>query len=419
MANNLINHKLEKKVLCSILLEYSDITDILKSEDFYNSHYEHIYNILNKIRNNDIAVIIEACRKDGVINCETLLSDIMTQDAQPASCKTLARELREFGIRRRRVARLDSERKKTEDITVPIMDLEDVTTEEVSHNVAPEITRPGDHSEEFIESLTATSMMGVPIEIKKFNELVGGIRTDEVTIVIGDTGSGKSTFALNYAYWATEAGMKALVLPFERKMTLAIRKTLEIVTEKQLFQYSSYDNKYYLSEKPEWIKHQIIKMNDNNIWFFDKRKKSHKGYYSVDRLGSVIKYSAETLGINFFVVDHLDYIIPHAPKRNRSELIGETIRYLHTWATDYDAHIVVVAHPSNEGAKTLDLQSGKGSGSISQECENFFAIFANKKQLMTKVVTRKNTNTGNVGEMFFNVHENRNKFYEYEGIPKE
>lgn len=410
--DHLRNKDIERGLLCALTMEYQDMTAIVKDYDFTVDAYRELYNIINTEKTSDLNILKTAADKAGINNPESIISEIVATSTMPYSADRLARELRELSERRKRHSELISELNKNSDIAVPWQEMSPVLVPDLYHDVAPEITRPADHAEKFIESLDHSKFLGTATGWNQFDRIFGGTRTGELTVISGNTSSGKSTFGLNWLYQCALNNMPGIVLPFERSIYLCIRKLVEIQTERELFRWSEYENKYTLTEAPEWIGGELLKLNNANIWIFDKRKKSEMGRYSLERMGALLKYAAETIGIKFVLTDHLHYFVPKKAGQNEESMISETMRCLHTWTEDYDFHNALVVHPDKFNADKVTVMSGKGSSSIGQEADNSIAIQKNEQERKSRVRIIKHAAFGRLGEIMFDVHDNGNKFYE-------
>ena len=413
--DKLKNTDLESLFLSALLYRYKDFTAKIKDYDFVDNRYAEIYRIINQERTTDLNIIASAYERSGNQNgIQTITALAAREHVEGMSADRYAKEIQELSLRRERANKIRLEWKKTIDLNCSIDKFEPIGEFELDHNVAPEITRPADHGDDFIDSLDKSNFIGVASGWPEFDKVLGGTRSGETTVISGNTSSGKSTFGINWLYQLAARGVKGMVLPFERSVYLALRKLLEIHTESSLYRWSKVENTYIMNYPPEVIGGHIMKLNDLPIYIFDKRRKSSNGHYSLDRMGSLIKYAAEELGIKYFLIDHLHYFISHQPGRSDESVISETVRCVHSWGEDYGAHMALVTHPDKANAENVGVMSGKGSSAIGQEADNFIAIQKNAELYLSKIQIKKNAAYGRLGEIEFKVHENGNKFYELE-----
>jgi twinkle protein len=283
-----------------------------------------------------------------------------------------------------------------------------------------EIVKADDLRLEVMESIVNDRMLGTPIEITEVNRMLGGVRLGELTIVTGHTGSGKSTFALNFAAWCVNAGLHAMIMPFENKLSSVIKKLIEIFSKDAIYRYDLTQNKNVRVKDNVWVEEQLDLLNNKNLYFLNKTHVD-KGYYDLKRMESVIEYAVKFYNMNLFVVDHLHYFLKISDSKNPVLVIDEAMRTIKQLTEKYKVHIVLVVHPSKKEDDAqgkpvkLGLNSSKGASSIAQESDNFLVVSRpmgtdGKKDLRSKVEICKNRECGHTGEILFNVLDNLNSY---------
>ena len=279
--------------------------------------------------------------------------------------------------------------------------------------------------------LDLNQAVGTPIEAwPEWTRLFGGIRLKELTTIIGHTGEGKTTFALNLAFQALAIGFRVMILPFENSIEQIVRKSIEIRTEKQMFHYDRIWRKWFMSQgiDERWIDEQIDALDRNDVYFLNRDNDGKKGFFNFEKLEEIMSYASKYHNVNFFVVDHLQYLLGNNRRfENERQEIDDTMRGLKRLTDDLNSHICLITHPyKTEDSKTgkkakLTTNSSKGSGSISQESDNFIIVERpemkgdeSEDPMVARVRIMKTRELGVRGSVLFKVKPNGNTFFETE-----
>lgn len=192
-----------------------------------------------------------------------------------------------------------------------------------------------------------------------FNEHFGGSRAELVTIT-GETGRGKTTFALNWLLDTLDQGRKSLCISLEGGAKPAIAMLSQTITGKRPSQTSLEDRKKVVQMLELWP-----------LWLLD-----HSGPLPENTLLHVIRYACEELGVRFIVLDHLDYVEKEWGKRNEAYVIGDCVRRLSGAAASNNCTIVLVCHPTKLGGdREVAMDDLKGSSSIKQESASVLSLY--------------------------------------------
>jgi twinkle protein len=214
-------------------------------------------------------------------------------------------------------------------------------------------------------------------------------------VVLGFAGAGKTSWANQLvSHLALTHGWRAAIASYEMRLDPYVTDTLR----------SSYLQK----PKPEWTPADIEKVNawiEDNFMFISP---SHdEDQHDVDWLIERAQAAVIRHGIRVLLIDPWNEI-EHSRKRgeNETDYTGRAIQALKRFGREFDCLVIVVAHPTKEGAKKKpeDLSLYDVSGT---------AHFANKADLgvviirmgdYTRVLIRKvrvQPDTGRPGELDF------------------
>ena len=71
-----------------------------------------------------------------------------------------------------------------------------------------------------------------------FDNLIGGLRRNELTVLTGETGSGTDSFSVNLAYRLAQKGHPVLIASFETKPLPILKKMVQAKTRQPLTRVS-------------------------------------------------------------------------------------------------------------------------------------------------------------------------------------
>jgi twinkle protein len=203
--------------------------------------------------------------------------------------------------------------------------------------------------------------IGISSGFRPLDKVIGGIRKGELTVVSADTGSGKSTFSLNLMKNLADLGKKIWINSYEMSPIIVNRKLASLVLRKPLKyqEFMEEDKTKYVS----WLeKHQVLincstKKIDVNI-LRDQFEKFVLGY-----------------GVEYVLLDHLDYIHGNGKQKSTLENIDEAMREIHVLAMEFNVGIILVVHPKQlQRGEQVTISDFKGSASIKQYADNIIIL---------------------------------------------
>ena len=231
-----------------------------------------------------------------------------------------------------------------------------------------EIVRVRDLRGEFLAELTGASPRGITSGWPALDALIGGIREGEVTLITGDTGSGKSTFASALALNLAKAG-GVFFAPFElgarRQVAKWVRQTAGAPPD---------------SLSRGEVEGALDRLECLPIWILKRY-----GSISIEAVKNTVGFCVARLGVKFIILDHLHFMVKEGPEE-RAELDG-MLKALAQIAVDTKASIFVLAHPRqipNSGEKNADnrivqLSDLKGSAGLKQHSDNVWSVWRPRK----------------------------------------
>ena len=200
-----------------------------------------------------------------------------------------------------------------------------------------------------------------------FDSLIGGIRTGELTVLTGHTGSGKSAFGTCLMVQLAALGVPVMGASFENSpLDFRWRILQRIVGKYPHVRPDGSGAAMTKSEREEGL--QILE--DLPLFVINKF-----GSMDTEEFVKICHYAKRRLGVNFILLDHLHFMTQGALDRERF-VLSESIHSLKQAATSLDMAIWVVCHPSRNARdkKNPEATDLHGSAALEQVADNVVAV---------------------------------------------
>lgn len=230
----------------------------------------------------------------------------------------------------------------------------------------------------YLDRMRGGDQRGVTTGWACLDDALGGVRWGEVTVVTGDTSSGKTTFVSDWCrLMASPAkgtdsargdrrGVPTLICPFEMGASRQLDKLVRQVSTyapADLNDRQMHDALDALAELPIYILQRYGRM-------------------SAEALRNTLTYAARRLHIRFVVLDHLHYMVDEGADDERKQ-IADIMAVCTDIAMSEQIHIVVIAHPHGTGSgkdrdrdnRIVQLGDIKGSTAIKQVADNVLSVW--------------------------------------------
>lgn len=196
-------------------------------------------------------------------------------------------------------------------------------------------------------------------------------RPGEVTLWAGINGHGKSLVTGQVALSLMGQSERVCVASFEMKP----RKTLERMARQwsSMPPSSEYDTAEMI-ETARDVYRQFGEWTDKRLWLYDQQ-----GTIDADTMLGVARYCAKELRIGHIFIDSLMKCVRGEDDYNgQKEFVDE----LCALARDCNVHIHLIHHIKKLSSEeqTPGKFDAKGSGSISDQVDNFMVVWRNKKK---------------------------------------
>jgi hypothetical protein len=196
------------------------------------------------------------------------------------------------------------------------------------------------------------------------DEMIGGFRDGEVTLITGHSGAGKTTLACQaLLHQRLELKRKTLICPFEGGARLVVPRILWQLAEQDPAQL-----------KAEQIRQHLYRLGEDFYIF------RHVGAVDPDMFNETLIYCLTVLGIQFIDVDVLQFMTRRGSDK-RWDLQDQIVMNSKTAVSEYGAHMLLVSHPKalgNRGSKDdqiVQLVDQKGHTEVFQDCDNCLSIY--------------------------------------------
>jgi twinkle protein len=195
-------------------------------------------------------------------------------------------------------------------------------------------------------------------------------RDSEVTVWTGINGHGKSLVTGQVAMSLIAQGEKVCIASFEMKPTKSLQRML-----RQYCETNPYSEAYQGAEGMdtlEYLHKEFADWTKGRMWFYDQQ-----GTISPEQVVAVGRYCAKELGVTHYFVDSLMKCVHGEDDYNGQK---EFVNALTALARDTGMHIHLVHHSKklSDEEKMPGKFDAKGSGSISDQVDNFITVWRNK-----------------------------------------
>jgi twinkle protein len=224
------------------------------------------------------------------------------------------------------------------------------------------------------DSLKQAQSVGYDLRLPLLNEMIGGIRERELTLLTAGSGIGKSTIAREIAYGLHQ----------DHRLTIG-NVFLEESKEKTAQAYVAIHNNVPLGKlrkNPELITEEqwddaLTSVIHQRMFFYD-----HFGSLDSDHLLGKIKYLRVVCGCNFVILDHISIVVSGQESSSEGERkdIDRLMTKLRSLIEQTGVGIIAIVHlkqpegkPHEEGGR-VTLSQLRGSGSLKQLSDNVIAL---------------------------------------------
>ena len=186
------------------------------------------------------------------------------------------------------------------------------------------------------------------------------IRMNELTVVTGFNGSGK-TMLLNYlCVWFASLGQRvciaSLEVPVKMNLSYLVRQAMgkEVLSEEEF------------NQGMDWL--------GKNFWFYD-----HVGQVEAEDVLETFAYAYKRYGVTLFIIDSFMKLGFGVDEYNKHKEFMDKVT---AFVNQYDVHVFLVAHARKKESERerVDKHDVKGVSEITDEAHNCITCWRNKQK---------------------------------------
>jgi len=223
-------------------------------------------------------------------------------------------------------------------------------------------------ADEMVARLQGERPRGRPTGWLELDVILGGLRDGELTVVTGDTGSGKSTWTTALALHQLQQGAGVLIAPFEQRPWEVMSKMVSMSSGRSVYDMAQ-----------DQVEGGLQKILGLPCYLLDKH-----GPTPLPVIRDAIYHSRHRFGVEMVILDHLHYLLGAGVDDER-KAIDAAVREIKGWTVDLGVHVLLVVHPAKleldprTGAvRKPSLNDLKGASSIKQEADNGIRVWRHR-----------------------------------------
>lgn len=221
-------------------------------------------------------------------------------------------------------------------------------------------------------------------------EHFGGLANEELVVLTGESGRGKTTFFLLYMLDLLRQGFPGFIAFQEGGFGQFSKRVGEMVLQKNEKEFEDSD----LGALSE------ILFKIASFYSYQPG-----GEVDQERLIAAMKYSVLKYGVKFCVIDHLGFVkLDRRNGKNTAEAIGDFLKKIKTFNAKMKVPVLLIAHPAKSGDKgysdgrEIGMDELKGSSDIKQLADTVMSLFRTKDKTALRFQKIRNSdyakNTG-------------------------
>jgi twinkle protein len=195
-------------------------------------------------------------------------------------------------------------------------------------------------------------------------------RLGEVTVYAGGNGGGKSLITGQIALHLVKQQQKVCIASFEMKPERTLERMLRQFAGEFVDDPLTNDREAYITN----LLSRMDKFLSEQMWLYDQQ-----GSTSPEKVIAMCRYCAIELGVQHIVIDSLMKCVKGEDDFNGQKNFVDELTAL---ARDHNVHIHLVHHIRKQANDEIQPNKNdlKGSGSISDQVDNVFLMWRNKKK---------------------------------------
>jgi replicative DNA helicase len=376
------NRKIEQAVIATMILDYNALSTCvteLEENMFYYVQHQILYKKLKSMYQKGIQVdlvsisteLIKSKSLDGAGGIE-YINELSASIATTANYKYYITELKSYyTVRQMEKIMLDGiehiDKGETEDLisqlTAQLQDLE-------KYKGGKTLTRLKEFENEFIDWYEKNMYEDTMLTgFDNYDDLLGGIKKGDLTIIAARPGTGKTALALNIGHSIAKehkhVGFFSMEMTTVQIYSRLVSSVLNINNEK-------IQNQTLSENEMARIVNEMDKINNNNFFIDDSSTQT------IEDIEVKVRRLKQEHGCDIIFIDYLQKIYEQNERINQNEKLSKIVQHLKKMAKDMNIAVVAIAqlnrgseYRSNKRPVMSDI---RGSGVIEQEADNIILL---------------------------------------------
>lgn len=223
------------------------------------------------------------------------------------------------------------------------------------------------------KGLTVRSGKYIPTGIQTVDEAINDLAPGCVTLVVGRSNSGKTTFTKQVIANAINQGNKVYVVSGEGDQEIFINGIYQCVIGRDKQYYTAQKvNKKFHKEPTLSVLKALQQWHKSKLTIFNKGESKLK---TTDDLFSMVEYEIKLKQHRLIVIDNLMSVLS-AKAVEKNEAQADFMQRCCDISKLYGVHIVIVLHPNKTYAKGdhLDFEQISGTSDLANKADNIISV---------------------------------------------
>ncbi len=373
----------EKAVLGAMMKSddaVSDVIDVLRADDFYEKAHQEIFKVMVELYRKSVGIDImttysalNEMKLTELVGGMTYLSKLVNDVIVASNAKFYAESVLAKSRMRALIKEADAIRgKATEpgETAEDVLDFAEQRIFEIAHRSQKRAYQ--DINDVFVENFKRMQELernkgaipGITTGFREVDKILGGLHKTDLIVLAARPGMGKTSFALNIAQHAAEAGHSVMIFSMEmpaeqlgtRILSMAASVEMEHIKNGTL----SQDEWFALSEAQDSFEDLKLTVDDTSALSILEMKNKCR------------RLKAEK-GLDLLIIDYLQLMSMGGKVENRVQEIAALTRNIKIMAKELDCAIVLLSQLSRNAEQRSDhrpqLSDLRDSGAIEQDAD--------------------------------------------------
>ena len=368
----------EKIVIGSILSDvnaFTEISQIIKTEMFYDEFHKNIYQTtLDLAKNNkapDIVLVSEKYKGNKenfmrIVDISDHFSIDYYDHAQNVQEKYIRRQIWKIGTQL--VSDVFSLTKETDTILVDLQrELSNVFQSVSQSDISTFKESVKSVYKQIENNLKGDQLSGTDTGFQQINKVTGGLQKSDLIIIAGETSQGKTSLALSIISKAAQNHEPVAIYSMEMKKEQLTSRILSMKTNIPSNQilYSQLDIEYL-----RILDKGVNLLGDLPIYYDDNSTSN------IDKIIASIRTMKIKYGISGAAIDYLQILNINTKSMNREEALADVTRRLKNLAKELDIWIIALSQLSRDNSNPVpNLNRLRGSGQIGEAADIIMFVY--------------------------------------------